>query len=101
MPELGTAVRNVLVVEDDEEDYEFTRDLFAELPPPQHELVWARDYGTAIDAAGRARFDVCLVAMTGYDSDADRARTRDAGFDTHLVKPVDADELIRVLRPAA
>lgn len=76
MPELGNAVRNVLVVEDDEEDYEFTRDLFAELPPPQHELVWARDYGTAIDAAGRARFDVCLVdyRLGGAESGIDLAR---------------------------
>jgi response regulator RpfG family c-di-GMP phosphodiesterase len=76
MPELTTTVRNVLVVEDDDEDYEFTRDLFAELPAPRHELVWARDYGTAIDAAGRARFDVCLVdyRLGGAESGIDLAR---------------------------
>jgi PAS domain S-box-containing protein len=34
-----------------------------------------------------------LVAMTGYGQDSDRARGRDAGFDTHLVKPVHADLL--------
>jgi PAS domain S-box-containing protein len=30
-----------------------------------------------------------LVAMTGYGQDEDRRRSRDAGFDQHLVKPVD------------
>jgi len=36
---------------------------------------------------------VRLVAMTGYGQESDRARGRDAGFDTHLVKPVHADLL--------
>jgi len=31
-----------------------------------------------------------LVALTGYGADADRERTRDAGFHEHLVKPVTA-----------
>jgi len=30
-----------------------------------------------------------LVALTGYGQDEDRKRTRDAGFDQHLVKPVE------------
>jgi CheY-like chemotaxis protein len=30
-----------------------------------------------------------LVALTGYGTDADRQKTRDAGFDVHLAKPVD------------
>ncbi len=34
-----------------------------------------------------------LVAMTGYGQESDRARGREAGFDTHLVKPVHADLL--------
>jgi PAS domain S-box-containing protein len=38
-----------------------------------------------------------LVAMTGYASDADRRRCREAGFDHHLVKPVDFDALQRLL----
>ena len=33
--------------------------------------------------------DVLLVAVTGYGTDGDRARSREAGFDHHLVKPVD------------
>ncbi len=34
-----------------------------------------------------------LLAMTGYASPADRLATRDAGFDDHLVKPVDLEAL--------
>lgn len=41
--------------------------------------------------------NVRLVAITGYGQDADRARTREAGFASHLVKPVDFTELKRVL----
>jgi len=38
-----------------------------------------------------------LVAVTGYGRSDDRGRTLEAGFDVHLVKPVDVDELLRVL----
>jgi two-component system, sensor histidine kinase len=38
-----------------------------------------------------------LIALTGYGSDEDRAKAKDAGFDMHLVKPVDSAELARVL----
>jgi CheY-like chemotaxis protein len=40
---------------------------------------------------------VRLVALTGYARDEDRERTRAAGFDHHLVKPVDLDDLERVV----
>jgi PAS domain S-box-containing protein len=40
---------------------------------------------------------VCLVAVTGYGSEADRRRSTAAGFDAHLVKPVEFDALRRVL----
>jgi CheY-like chemotaxis protein len=38
-----------------------------------------------------------LVAVTGYGLDSDRERTRAAGFDAHLVKPVSVDRLRRVI----
>ena len=38
-----------------------------------------------------------IVAVTGWGQDADRARSREAGFDLHLVKPVDASELAQAL----
>jgi CheY-like chemotaxis protein len=33
--------------------------------------------------------EAVLVALTGWGQDADRKRSREAGFDMHLVKPVD------------
>jgi CheY-like chemotaxis protein len=33
--------------------------------------------------------DIRIVALTGWGQDQDRRRTREAGFDSHLVKPVD------------
>ncbi|HEX9050380.1 MAG TPA: ATP-binding protein [Anaeromyxobacter sp.] len=36
---------------------------------------------------------VRLVAVTGYGQPEDRARSAEAGFDAHLVKPVELDEL--------
>ena len=38
-----------------------------------------------------------IVALTGWSREEDRERTRDAGFDSHLVKPVDSATLARVL----
>jgi PAS domain S-box-containing protein len=38
-----------------------------------------------------------LAAMTGYGQDEDRRKTSEAGFDVHLVKPVDPMEIIRLL----
>ncbi|MBC7453784.1 MAG: response regulator [Massilia sp.] len=37
--------------------------------------------------------EMVLIAMTGYGQDADRQRSREAGFDHHLVKPVDFGKL--------
>jgi len=37
--------------------------------------------------------DAYLVAMTGYGQEEDRQRSREAGFDCHLVKPVDPEDL--------
>ena len=38
-----------------------------------------------------------LVAMTGFGQEEDRRRSREAGFDQHLVKPVDPNELQKLL----
>jgi len=40
---------------------------------------------------------ITLVALTGWGQDADRRRSRDAGFDSHLVKPLDLDKLTQLL----
>jgi DNA-binding response OmpR family regulator len=44
--------------------------------------------------AGRQPVIVCL---SGYGSDEDRRRSREAGCDHHLLKPADPDELRRLL----
>src|SRR4051812_7707534 len=46
------------------------------------------------------RGEIFLAALTGYSDAADRARTRQAGFDVHLVKPVESAALAKVLAHA-
>jgi signal transduction histidine kinase len=41
---------------------------------------------------------VRLIALTGYGQEADRQRSRESGFHDHLVKPVDLESLVAVLR---
>jgi signal transduction histidine kinase/CheY-like chemotaxis protein len=89
-----------------------------------HEVEVAHDGPTAIETASSLRSDVVLldlglprldgyqvcqrlrqhgfdrmriVAMTGYGSQEDRRRTREAQFDAHLVKPVGFEELQQLL----
>ena len=38
-----------------------------------------------------------LIALTGYGQQEDRERAQAAGFDAHLVKPVDLAALTRLL----
>lgn len=38
-----------------------------------------------------------LVALTGYGQAEDRRRSREAGFDAHLTKPVDLDHLTEIM----
>jgi PAS domain S-box-containing protein len=47
--------------------------------------------------------DMMLVALTGWGQEEDRRRAVEAGFDAHLVKPVDPAEVMKLLaarRPA-
>ena len=39
-----------------------------------------------------------LIAVTGYGREEDRRRSKEAGFDLHLTKPVDPDQLKAVLQ---
>jgi signal transduction histidine kinase/ActR/RegA family two-component response regulator len=113
--------RHVLVVEDNADAREA---LVALLTSDGHRVIAAASGPEAIAQAGRGRLDLALVdiglpgmdgyevarrlralpappvrlvALTGYGQATDRQRAREAGFDIHLVKPVDADELNRVL----
>jgi len=43
---------------------------------------------------------IMIVALTGWGQDEDRRKSREAGFDVHLVKPLDYDALMKVLADA-
>ena len=41
--------------------------------------------------------DMILIAQTGWGQEDDRRRTEEAGFDGHVVKPVDPDDLMKMV----
>jgi two-component system CheB/CheR fusion protein len=114
--------RRVLVVDDNRDSAESLATL---LRLGSHEVVTAHNGMKALEAAHTFRPDVVLldiglpgmtgfevartlrarpdtqpaliVAMTGYGQDTDRDRSREAGFDHHLVKPLDPSEVRRLL----
>ena len=121
-PPLPTMRRRVLIVDDSEDGAESLAML---LQLGGHETHIAHDGVEAIEAAEKLRpdvvlldiglprlngYEVChrlrkepwaknlvLVALTGWGQEEDRHRSREAGFDAHLVKPVDHDALLRLL----
>jgi PAS domain S-box-containing protein len=114
--------RRILVV-DDQQDSTDSLALFLRLRG--HDVRTAHDGPSALDEIERYRPDVVfldlglpgmsgydvarrvrmmngpgplrLVALTGYGTDEDRQKTRDAGFDVHLAKPVDPRALDALL----
>ncbi len=110
----------VLVVDDNEDAAESLATL---LQQAGHQVSVAHEGATALAIAERERprvvfldiglpgmdgYEICkelrraghealIVALTGYGQDEDRARTRAAGFDGHLVKPGDPNELIKLI----
>ncbi|HXI92960.1 MAG TPA: PAS domain S-box protein [Blastocatellia bacterium] len=42
--------------------------------------------------------NVRLIALSGYGQEADRQRSREEGFDSHMVKPVDSEKLEELLQ---
>jgi response regulator RpfG family c-di-GMP phosphodiesterase len=61
MTDTPSTSARILLIEDDEDDYEFTRELLADLPGAHLELSWVSDYHKGIEASRTGRFDVCLV----------------------------------------
>jgi signal transduction histidine kinase/ActR/RegA family two-component response regulator len=119
-PSPGTA-RHVLVIEDNADAREMLR---MALELDGHRVETAPDGVSGVEVALRTTPDlvlidiglpeldgyavarrlraslgqrVTLVALTGYGQSEDRRRTSEAGFDAHLVKPVDPDVLSRAL----
>jgi len=117
------AVRRRILIVDDSEDGAESLAMLLQLAG--HETHKAHDGQAAIEAAERLRpdailldiglpimngFEVCshirrqpwgkdlvLVALTGWGQDEDRQKSREAGFDAHMVKPVDHDLLMTLL----
>ena len=59
-------------------------------------------YGIARELRGNpATCHARLIAITGYGGDEDRLRTREAGFDAHLVKPADPAAIHELLARSA
>lgn len=42
--------------------------------------------------------DIVVIALTGWGQEDDRRKSEEAGFNGHLVKPVDYDKLLQLLR---
>lgn len=73
-------------------------------------LLWPEVVILDLNMPGMDGFETCkrmrgedwgagvkLVALTGLDGAADRERSKQAGFDLHLVKPIDAGTLDHVI----
>lgn len=45
--------------------------------------------------------DAVLIAVTGWGGDRERERSKDAGFDHHLLKPADPERIAELLAGAA
>ncbi len=112
----------ILVVEDSQDTRETLRELLeldgnavdvAEDGPTGLARVLAERPDVALVDVGLPRLDgyqvasrlrealgqsIVLVALTGYGAPEDRQRAQEAGFDAHLVKPVDLVRLREVLR---
>lgn len=58
---MGESQVNVLLVDDDEDDYVVTRDLLTESDRHAFKLTWKCNYESALGAMAKETFDVCLV----------------------------------------
>ena len=47
--------------------------------------------------AGFSDSNIVLIAVTGWGQEEDRRLSHEAGFDQHMVKPVDPQALMKVL----
>ena len=50
-----------LLVEDDEDDYLITKDLFSDIYGEAYQLDWVRDYDQAVEKLDSDEYDICLM----------------------------------------
>jgi CheY-like chemotaxis protein len=119
----GAAPRRRILVVDDNHDSALSLGMMLKIMG--HEIRTAHDGLAAVDVAGQFRpdmilldiglpklngyeacrlireepwsRDIVIVALTGWGQDEDRRRSHEAGFDHHLVKPVDVAALKQLL----
>jgi two-component system CheB/CheR fusion protein len=116
----GRRVLRILVVE----DHGDTADMIVEMLQLEgHHVQSARDVTTARELCTRSTFDALVsdlglpdgtgldlmrslrsrghvmpaIALSGYGMERDIRRSRAAGFDAHIVKPVDVDRLLQTI----
>jgi CheY-like chemotaxis protein len=70
-----------------------------------HDARVANDGERCLEVARRLRElpqtrEALLIALTGYGHAEDRRRALEAGFNHHLVKPVDPNDLAALIAPA-
>jgi two-component system, chemotaxis family, CheB/CheR fusion protein len=103
-----SAPRRIVVIEDDDDSREALGREGVELVLRQQPDLVLIDIGlpdvTGYEAAQLLRGELGpaprLVALTGYGQAEDRRRSAEAGFDAHLVKPVAAADVLRLLGAA-
>ena len=121
---VATSSRRRILLADDNQDALETLALLLEVDG--HEVMKTVDGGAALQAAAHWRPDlafldigmpvldgyatargirkeswgqgIVLIALSGWGQREDMARSREAGFDMHLVKPVSADAIAKVLQ---
>jgi PAS domain S-box-containing protein len=110
----------MLVVEDHGDTAEMLRLM---LEAEGHSVETAGDVGTALESAGRTAFDLVIsdlglpdgsgldlmrelrargldlpgIALSGYGQEQDVRQSEEAGFSTHITKPVDLDRLVEAV----
>jgi len=54
-------------------------------------------YQVARDIRAQSKQPHLLIALTGYGQEKDVAMAMNAGFDLHLTKPIDPEELVSII----
>ena len=57
--------------------------------------------GYEVAAQARTKGEIKAIALTGFGTEQDVQRSKEAGFDLHLVKPINFQELRSVLDQSA
>ena len=118
----ATTTRRILIVDDNRDSTEMLGAMFS-LAGHYTEMAHDGDEALAkseehrpdlilldIGLPGMSGYDVCrairqrpwgrgvvIVALTGWGQEEDRRRSKEAGFDAHLVKPVPRETLLKLL----